>query len=199
MTVLLTGFEPYGGYTVNPSAEVANALDGATIAGARTASHILPVVFSGMEDRLEALVDAESPDAVICLGLDPGEKAIKLEHIAANCMDFDIADNAGDVLQGPVSRHEAASLRSTLPLAEIESRIAANAIPVRSSDYAGRYLCNAVMYLVLADGARRTPTPACGFIHLPFLPEQRGVEASLSREQMIEAIRIAIATTLEYR
>lgn len=197
MTVLLTGFEPYGGHAVNPSARVANALDGVTVCGARIASHTLPVIFSGLEERVEFLVDTESPDAVICLGLDPGETAIKLERVAANYMDFDIADNGGDILQGPVSGHRAAFLRSTLPLLEIESRIAANAIPVRSSDHAGRYLCNAVMYLMLAAGARRTPTPLCGFIHLPFLPEQGGVEASLSLDQMIESTRIAIATTLE--
>jgi len=59
-------------------------------------------------------------------------------------------------------------LHSTLPLEEIEARLRAGTLPVRGSGNAGRYLCNAVMYLALSATARRDPPPPCGFIHLPF-------------------------------
>lgn len=195
--MLLTGFEPYGGHAINPSSEIVRALDGATIASTRINAHVLPVVNAGLAGRIEALISETSPHAVICLGLDPGEWAIRLERVAANALDFEIADNAGEVLRGLVTEGGADTLHGTLPLEEIEARLRAGNIPVRGSDDAGRYLCNAAMYHALSATAHRDPPPPCGFIHLPFLPEQAGDDASLPLETMIEAIRIAIATTLE--
>lgn len=194
--MLLTGFEPYGGHAINPSSEVVRVLDGATIAGTRVTTRILPVVYKEMPERLRALIDETSPSAMICLGLDPGEWAVRLERVAANALDFEIADNAGDILQGPIAAGGADVLHSTLPLDEIETRLRARNIPVRGSNDAGRYLCNAVMYLALSAATRRSPPP-CGFIHLPMLPAQANGEASLPLETMIEATRIAIAATLD--
>jgi pyroglutamyl-peptidase len=150
-----------------------------------------------MPDRIEGLIDEASPRGMIWLELDPGEWAVRLEHVAANALDFEIADNAGKILRGPVAAGGADVLHSTLPLDEIESRLRARNIPVRGSGDAGRYLCNAVMYLALSVVAHRRPPPPCGFIHLPFLPEQAGDAASLPLETMVDAARIAIATTLE--
>ncbi len=195
--MLLTGFEAYGGYAVNPSAEIARALDGAEIAGARISGRILPVVHAGIADRIAALIDETAPKAVICLGLDPGEWAIRLERVAANALDFEIADNAGEILQRPVVEGGVETLDSTLPLRTIEDRLRQAGIPVRDSDNAGRFLCNALMYLAISACARRDPPPPCGFIHLPLLPDQAGDKAALPRESMVEAIRIAIAATLE--
>ncbi len=154
-------------------------------------------MFSGMTERIEALMKAVSPRAVICLGLAPGDEMIRLERSAANVLDFDIADNAGETLQGPVRQDGAPSLRSTLPLAGIERRIAARGIPVRGSDNAGRYLCNAVLYLALCAAAGRSPPPPCGFIHPPFAAGDVEEAPCVPLDRMIDAVRIAIATTLE--
>lgn len=197
MTVLLTGFEPYGGYSTNSSAEIAQALDGEAFGEIRVTAEVLPVVFSGMPERIEALIESAAPRAVICLGLAPGSDTIRLERTAANLLDFDVADNAGETLEGPVRHDGAPSLRSTLPLAMIERRVAASGIPVRGSDDAGRYLCNAVMYLALTSAARRSPRPPCGFIHLPFATDGVREAECLPLDRMIEAVRIAVATTLE--
>jgi len=194
--MLLTGFESYGGHAINPSGEVARRLDGAEIAGARVAGRVLPVVHAGLAERIAALIEETSPRAIICLGLDPGESSIRLERIAANSLDFEIADNAGDVLHGPVVEGGMAVLESTLPLPAIETLLRAADIPVRRSEYAGRFVCNALMYHALLAAARRRPVPACGFIHLPFVPEQAGDAASLPLDRMVEAIRLAIETTL---
>lgn len=195
--MLLTGFEPYGGHPVNPSGEIARALDGAEIAGVRVSGRILPVVHAELADGIAALIEESAPRAVICLGLDPGEWAIRLERVAVNVLDFEIADNAGEILQGPVVDGGADRLGGTLPLRLIEDRLRQAGIPVRGSDNAGRFLCNALMYLAISASARRDPPPPCGFIHLPLLPDQAGDEAALPLESMVEAIRIAIAATLE--
>ena len=212
--MLLTGFESYGGRSVNPAQQIVEALDGSTIAGIAVAGRTLPVVYAELEPRIESLIAETAPRAVICLGLWPGEPTIRLERIAANIADFEIPDNTGAMVHGPVVDGGPAALQSTLPLDAIRDRLLAADIPVRLSGSAGQYLCNALMYHALSASSLRQKAPACGFIHVPYLPRQvagmiadqregtglelhqRGDLASMSLETMVTAIRLAIETTL---
>ena len=213
--MLLTGFEGYGGRSVNPSAEVAKALDGTVIAGVRVEGRTLPVDYAGIGPRIAALIEEIRPRAVIGLGLWPGGQMLRIERIAVNIADFEIADNAGLIAKAEVVAGAPAGLLSTLPIATIRDRLLAAGIPARLSGTAGQFLCNALMYHALRLCGARTPAPRCGFIHLPYLPEQvallleqardrAGVElhqradlASMALETMVEGVRLAIATTLE--
>jgi pyroglutamyl-peptidase len=172
-TALVIGFEPYGGRALNPSGRLALALDGAVIGGLRVVGRTLPVVLAGLGERLEGWLDELRPDLVIALGLWPGEPMIRLERLAANLADFAIADNAGvraeDAVVAPAG---AAALLATLPLRAIESALLADGIPARLSMTAGTYLCNATLYTLLDLVERRGRHVPCGFIHLPYLPEQ---------------------------
>ena len=94
-TALITGFEPYGGRALNPSAKLALALDGVRIGGFDVVGRGLPVAFAGLAARIEAMLDAVRPKLVIALGLWPGEPMIRLERFGLNLADFEIADNAG--------------------------------------------------------------------------------------------------------
>lgn len=67
-TVLVSGFEPFGGENVNPSREVALALDGREIAGLRIASVVLPVQWRAGPERLLHELASRDPDALIMLG-----------------------------------------------------------------------------------------------------------------------------------
>lgn len=213
--MLLTGFESYGGRSANPAEEIVKALDGEEIGGERVAGRTLPVNYAELGSRITALIEEISPRAVICLGLWPGEPMIRLERIAANIADFEIADNVGAMEHGPVVPGGPVALASTLPLPEIRDNLLVSEIPCRLSGTAGQFLCNALMYHALSASAGHTPAPACGFIHVPYLPQQvagmlsdlrdeasvelhqRADLASMSLDKMVEAIRIAIGTTLE--
>jgi pyroglutamyl-peptidase len=215
MAMLLTGFEGYGGRAINPAEEVVRRLDGAVIAGAEVRGRTLPVRYAEIGVRLADLVEELRPRAVICLGLWPGEPMLRIERIAANIADFEIADNAGLIAKEPVAPGGPAGLLSTLPIEAIRDRMLAAGIPARLSGTAGQFLCNATMYQALRLCAERSPPPRCGFIHLPYLPQQvallmaqkrdrAGVElhqradlASMALETMVEGVRLAIATTLE--
>jgi pyroglutamyl-peptidase len=213
--MLLTGFEGYGGRSVNPSAEIAKALHGAVIAGVRVEGRTLPVDYARIGPRIAALIEETRPRAVICLGLWPGGQMLRIERIAVNIADFEIADNAGLIARAEVVEGAPAGLLSTLPIAAIRDRLLAAGIPARLSGTAGHFLCNALMYHALRLCALRTPPPRCGFIHLPYLPEQvallleqardratvelhqRADFASMAPATMIEGVRLAILTTLE--
>jgi pyroglutamyl-peptidase len=213
--MLLTGFESYGGRSLNPSEQVVKRLAGTEIGGALVRGHTLPVNYVELGPRIQALIEELRPRAVICLGLWPGTPLLRLERIAVNIADFEVPDNVGHMTRGAVVEGGAEAYRSTLPIHVIQDRLLAAGIPARLSGSAGTFLCNAAMYHALCACAEHAPGTPCGFIHLPYLPEQvaalllqmrewakvelhqRADLASMALEIQVEAVRIAIATTLE--
>lgn len=200
---LVTGFEPYGGMNLNPSAEIARRLDGARIGGIPVIGRLLPVDIAKLNGALKAALADLDPVAVILLGLAPGETCIRLERAALNLADFPIADNAGTKARDqPLDRRGDAALWSRLPLRAIETRLLGMGIPARLSESAGTYLCNASMYRALSWLPRRVP---CGFIHLPLLPAQAAIglesggapQPSMAFPVQRRAIEIALELTLE--
>src|SRR5918994_976229 len=171
--VLVTGFEPYGGRGLNPAYEAMRALDGRTIAGLPVVGRGLPVSFAALKPAISALLEEIDPAAVISLGLSPAEAVIRLERLAVNIVDYDIADNDGTLIADAAVTPAGAEARfATLPLRVIEQALLEAGIPARLSASAGTFLCNACLYWFL-EALEKPPTPPpCGFVHLPYLPEQ---------------------------
>lgn len=195
--VLLTGFDAFGGDSVNPSWWLAQALHRRQIAGHRVVAAQLPTVFGDSIERLQALLDRHRPALVICLGLAAGRAALSLERIAINVDDARIADNAGaQPIDEPVIAAAPAAYFSTLPIKVMRQAIGAAGIPAEISQTAGTFVCNHVFYALMH---RLATVPALrrargGFIHVPMLPEQG--EPSLPLERMVEGLRIGIRTAL---
>lgn len=212
---LVTGFEPYGGGSLNPSALVARSLEGTEVASVPVAGRTLPVAIRGLRPRIEEILREVDPAVVVSLGLWPGEPAIRLERIAINVADFEIPDNEGALLEdAPLDATALPAIPSRLPLRAVERALLDAGIPARLSNTAGTFLCNATMYAFLRASEALRPGVPCGFVHLPYLPEQvsallerakreRSVElhqradlASMSLATMLEAVRIVLATSL---
>jgi pyroglutamyl-peptidase len=150
MSILLTGFEPWGSETSNPSAHVALALGG----------HVLPVDWTRATRRLKTLLRLERPKAVVLLGLGTGRRRIELEAVALN------VDHCEDApwtrWRRPIGKGKGLARASRLPLDRLLKVLRAEKIPAGISHHAGTFLCNHVFYVALE--ATRVP---CGFIHLP--------------------------------
>ncbi len=213
--LLVTGFEPYGGRGVNPSALVAQRLDGTEIGSVPVVGRTLPVAIGRLRQEVERLLREVDPVAVLSLGLWPGEPTIRLERIALNLADFEIPDNEGSLLtDAPLETAALPALPARLPLRAIERALLEAGIPARLSTTAGTFLCNATMYTCLRATEALRPGLPCGFVHLPYLPaqvatllleakaerrlevHQRADLASMSLDTMVEAVRIILATTL---
>jgi pyroglutamyl-peptidase len=213
--MLLTGFESYGGRAINPAEQVVRRLAGSEIAGTRIEGHTLPVEYAELGPRIARLIEDLRPRAVICLGLWPGTPLLRLERVAVNVADFEIPDNVGLMTRGPVVEGGADAHLSTLPIHAIHDRLLGAGIPACLSGGAGTFLCNALMYHALRACAERALEIPCGFIHVPYLPEQvsvlllqmrtcakvelhqRADLASMALDTQLEAVRLAIETTLE--
>jgi pyroglutamyl-peptidase len=186
MKILLTGFEPFGKATLNPSGEIVKQISGENIVTA-----ILPVAYAQSAERLLQLIAEHNPDVVICLGQAEGRTQITPERIAINLDDARLADNQGVmrnempiVLDGPVA------YESTLPIKEIVKAINVAGVPAAVSLSAGAFLCNHVFY-VAQDHFKGTKVRS-GFVHVPLMDEQ-GPEfpglPTMPLEQMVTAVR----------
>ena len=184
--VLLTGFEPFGKATLNPSAEIVKQISGDNIVTA-----ILPVAYAQSAERLLALVAEHNPDVVICLGQAEGRKEITPERVAINLDDARLADNEG-VLRNDVKILENGpdAYFSTLPVKEIVEGIKAAGVPAAVSLSAGAFLCNHVFYV--AQNKFAGTKVRSGFVHVPLMDEQAGEFPGLPTmplEQMVKAVR----------
>ena len=169
--ILVTGFEPFGSFTMNPSQDLAKALDGRRIGNCAIAGAVLPVHHLEASQHVSVLLQEMAPVAVVHLGLAEGRARLALERAALNVMDYRIADNVGYRAEDePCAPEGPAAYFTSLPLPEILAALTVEGIPAYVSNTAGTYLCNQTLYRTLHEIARRELTTRAGFIHLPLLP-----------------------------
>ncbi len=201
-TVLLTGFQPFGGEQVNPSWQAVSALHGVRIAGHRVVARELPVAFGDSLKVLRAVLREARPSLVICVGQAGGRAQLSLERVAINIDDARIPDNAGSQpVDLPVVNGGPAAYFTTLPIKTMRETLCAAGFPAEVSQTAGTYVCNHVFYgLMHALRARRGVR--AGFIHIPYSPAQAAAHAgapSLAPETVTEGLRVAIRVALTSR
>jgi pyroglutamyl-peptidase len=195
--LLVTGFEPFGGERVNPSADVARALHGRTIGSAPVVGVVLPCVFGAAIDAMRTALDTHRPQLVLALGLAAGREGFTLERIAINLADTRIADNAdAQPIDVPVIARGPAAYFTTLPIKVMVSALREAGHTAAVSNSAGTFVCNHVFY-GLQHAAKRRRSVRSGFMHLPCLPEQagRGIP-SLPLATMVEGVAVALAAAL---
>ncbi|MFC6326727.1 pyroglutamyl-peptidase I [Microbacterium koreense] len=194
-TVVLTGFEPFGGDTSNPSGAAIDLVASRWAGPATLVTAVLPVTFDGAAAQLSDLIRDHSPDLVIAVGLAGGRRAISIERIAVNLVDARIPDNAGAQPIDEPSLVGAPDARfSTLPVKAIARAVTDAGIPAELSHSAGTFVCNHVFFHALARAAHGT---RAGFIHVPWDTANAPSGApSLPISDIATALDIAIRTSL---
>ncbi len=196
-TVLVTGFDAFGGSAVNPSWLTAQALHGSRISGHRIVAAQLPTVFARSLPELAALLQLHRPLLVICLGLAGGRAAVSLERVAINVDDARIPDNASlQPIDSPVVPGGPAAYFSTLPIKAMLRAMQKAGIASDVSQTAGTFVCNHVFYGLMHALATRRMLKGTrgGFIHLPFLPDQG--TPSMPLPEMVRGLRAAVRCAL---
>jgi pyroglutamyl-peptidase len=187
--LLITGFAPFGGETVNPSWEAVRRLPD-VLGGVVLHKKELPVEFTAAADLVWAETERLRPDAVLCVGQAGGRDAVTPEYVAINLRHARIADNAGNHPQDePVVLGGPAAYFTTVPVRRMVEAVEKTGVPCACSYTAGTFVCNDLIYSLL-HALRDTEIPA-GFIHVPFLPEQGS--PSLTLEQMVAALTAAVS------
>jgi len=186
--LLITGFDPFCGATINPSWEAVKRLPD-QIGEYELCKMEIPTIMGVSTETVLEKAAQWQPDVILCVGQAGGRKAVTPERIAVNIRDTKGPDNAGNCPKGErILEDGPAAYFSTVPVMAMAAAIAERGLPGEVSNSAGAFVCNDTLYLLLRHYAG-TDTRV-GFIHVPFLPEQG--EPSLSLEDTIRALEAAI-------
>ena len=196
--VLISGFKPFGGATLNPSELLVNVLERDQIPGVELFTVILPVEFDRSAEILLEKVKQIQPNLVIAFGQAEGRTAINPEKFAINLDDARIPDNSGDERKDVViDKNGSDSYVTTLPIEMMVDAMKREGYPADISLSAGAFVCNHIFYKLqktLSGSNIRS-----GFVHLPLVTEQSSEfpgKFTMELEDMVSATKAAILSAL---
>lgn len=196
-TILLTGFEPFGGDAINPSWEAVQQFSGRKYGEFIIVAEKLSCTFSTAHLELAQLCRQFNPAIVINIGQAAGRSQVSLEKVALNWIDARIADNAGNQpMDCSIITAGDAAYFSNLPLKSLVAKLKQVGIPSAISYSAGTYVCNFIFYHLMNLIQTTYHNTLGGFIHIPFLPEQvvnQPQQPSMSLLTIVTAIDAILA------
>ncbi len=193
-TILLTGFEPFGGSNINPSIEACKPYDEETINGVKINVVEIPLRYDDVNPSLIKVIEETNPDAVICTG-QSGSSTIRLERVAINVADARIPYNCGiQPIDRTIAKEGPVAYFSKLPLRKLLSALTEAKIPAEISNSAGTFGCNHIFYELMHYLSENHLDVPAVFIHVPSLPEQviGKNQPSMSLDLITRALGIAL-------
>ena len=206
--VVLTGFEPFADFQVNPSWETAKTFDDKKIGSFKVKSFRIPLAYEEIKPKIARIIDTQKPVAIISLG-QSYRPLISLEKVAINFADLtesSILYNCGTRPKDEILEPNApAAYFTTLPIRKILNKLRQNNIPAEISCTAGTFGCNQIFFHTMHKICSDRLNIHAGFIHVPCLPSQaaqlqrakKGRIPSMNLETITRALEIAIKTTIE--
>jgi predicted amidohydrolase/pyrrolidone-carboxylate peptidase len=189
--ILLTGFEPFGGFAVNSSWEAIKSFDKQIIKGYSIKSVLLPVEYKQSVTKLLNAIDSDDPDIIISFGMAPDE-FIRLEKIAHN-KTYPYEDNIGDIPGNPyILKDMPPTLETGLPLKKIYNDLLAGHIKAGYSADAGSYVCNYLFYNLMTFGNDHRKRDCSGFIHLP------PVSDNFPPDKLRQSVKVMLNTVIDH-
>ncbi|MCG7499652.1 pyroglutamyl-peptidase I [Vibrio sp. Of7-15] len=199
-TVLMTGFEPFGNDTINPSLEAVKQLDGCLLDGGIIVTCQVPVVHDKAIATVASTIEKYQPDHVITIGQAAGRDAITPERVAINIDDYRIEDNEGNQpIDSAIIPNGPTAYFSTLPIKAIVHRLTEHGIAAQISNSAGTFVCNHLFYGI--QHYLRSSTITHGFIHIPLIPEQttNTNHPSMDLETIIKGLKVAAQAVVHHK
>lgn len=189
--LLITGFDPFGGQTVNPAWEAVSRLPDRIGSYALTRCRIPTAFGRAPQAVLNAARDAQ-PDVILCIGQAGGRRALTPEMVAINLRHASIPDNDGNRPQDqPVAVDGPAAYFATVPVRAMAQAAEAAGVGAAVSYSAGTFVCNDTLYTLLHH--YRGTAVRVGFVHVPFLPRQaENGQPSMALEDMVRGLTAMI-------
>lgn len=196
MKLLLTGFTPFAGETINPALEAVKHVK-PEIAGMEIVKLEVPTVFGESVRLVAEAIEREQPDFVLSIGQAGGRAAVTPERVAINVDDARIPDNVGQQpIDVPIFADGENAYFATLPVKAMAEAIQKAGLPAALSNTAGTFVCNHLMYGVLHHLHQNHKSAKAGFIHVPYIPEQTADKPgvpSMPLDDIVRALEAAIS------
>ncbi len=204
---ILTGFEVFGKYAVNPTEILARSLAGEVVSGHLIRSMVFPttvLVPHGARDAGTLIVDEAflvDASVIISLGIDSGARGVRIERTCINWVE-----NAKYCTQyenqKPLSDAHDPKERLPMPLqswdfAGLSERLALAGIPLETSEDAGSYCCNALMYRTRRSMKECSLEIPFIFVHVPCTEEAVADMPDFDRASKVLFHQEDLATVVE--
>lgn len=200
MKVLVTGFDPFGGESINPAWEAVKLIK-EEISGAEIVKMQIPTVVNKSIQKIYEKMTEIRPDIVISVGQAGGRFGVTPERVAINITDARIPDNEGNQpIDIPVFEDGDTAYFSNLPVKAMVRAIKDAGYPSVLSNTAGTYICNHVMYGILYYIQKEFPGVRGGFIHVPYATSQvinKPGTPSMSIADITASLEAAIKAVVE--
>jgi pyroglutamyl-peptidase len=206
--VVLTGFEPFADFHVNPSWEGVKPFDEQEIRGFKIKAFKMSLVYKQIKPVIERIIDTWEPSIMISFG-QSYRPVISLEKVALNFADltnatilYNCRTRPKDEILDPEAPH---AYFTTLPIRKILHHLHHNNIPAEISYTAGTFGCNQAFFHAMHKIHSDRLDTRTGFIHVPCLPSQaaqlqstgKKKPSSMSLETTIKAVDVIIKTTID--
>ncbi len=198
--ILITGFDPFGGESMNPAYEAVKLLPD-TLQGVEIIKLEVPTVFHKSIDVLEEAITKHNPDVVINIGQAGNRFGITPERVAINEDDARIKDNEGNQpIDEKIFEDGKNAYFSSLPIKAMVEEMKKEGIPAAVSNTAGTFVCNHLMYGLMYLIDTKFPNIKGGFIHVPYATEQvldKPTSPSLSLSQIAKGLEASLVAVIE--
>ena len=200
MKVLITGFDPFGGESINPALEAVKALPD-TIAGAEIIKLEIPTVFRKSLEKIEENIIKHDPDIVISVGQAGVRFGVTPERVAINIDDARIEDNEkNQPIDITIFEDGETAYFTNLPIKAMVKEMQDGGIPASVSNTAGTFVCNHVMYGIMYMIDKKYPNMKGGFIHVPYITSQVVIKPnmpSMSASDITKGLELSIKAAVE--
>jgi len=198
MRALVTGFEPFGGDTINASLEAVRQLP-PRIGDLEVRTARLPTSYARALRTLETAISDAGPEIVLCVGQGANRATLCVERVAINLQDARIPDNDGaQPADAPVVAGGPAAYLATLPVRALVAALHAAELPAEISMSAGTFVCNHVFYGLMHLSALRGQPYRGGLLHVPRLPQQPGNTGAMTLDDIGRGIAVLLETAARH-
>ncbi|WP_409368980.1 pyroglutamyl-peptidase I [Lysinibacillus sp. 38-6] len=196
--ILLTGFEPFLDYKINPTMQIVETLHGTSMDGYEIVGRTLSVDFQQSAQQLKQYITEIQPAIILSLGLAGGRYKITPERIAINVKDGEPDNNGYTPVDESIAADGEDAYLTNLPIRRMVERLNKEGYPAEISNTAGTYLCNNIMYEGLVYAKQHTGILA-GFIHIPAsfeLAIQHGKIPGWNMQDLLKGIKLCLEETI---
>ena len=200
MKILVTGFAPFGGETINPSYDALRLLP-ERIEGCEIIKYEMPVSYDVCPSLLEWMIIRYNPDAVVCFGQAGGRTAITPEYVSINLKHSTMPDNSGiRFTDCPVIESAPAAYFTKLPVRQMVADLQKEGLPGFVSYSAGTFVCNCLFYHLMHSINVKFPRLIGGFIHVPYSADQMKNKCmkmfSMETEEIARGMKVCLQTMI---
>jgi pyroglutamyl-peptidase len=198
--ILVTGFGPFPGAPINPSAQLVARLARIrrpAMSQYRLATHVLATSYAAVDRDLPALLARHRPRILIMFGLAARTKFVRIETLAHNRRSGLHPDRDGAVASTRTIEAHAPSIRKgRAPFARLLAAARATGIDARLSRDAGRYICNYVYWRALEAAAQPRGPEVVVFVHVPKLRSRAPRRTGIRLPTLSQLVNTAAAVTI---